>query len=333
MKRERIELYTKNQYKYPLGDFLPNLECYLQDDDKALHSALLICPGGGYSALAPHEAYWPAIEYFKAGYNVYVLSYSINLLGLNEPLKMQPILDVSRAVCEIRKRAKNDKTNDTQIALMGFSAGGHLVGSYAVHYDFQGVKAENDKEVDNRPNAIILAYPVISAMENTHAPSIVSLLGNCPTNDELEFMSIEKHIKTTTPPMFLWHTKEDETVPYINSVNAEKSCKEKGVYAELHLYNKGNHGLGVANESSLKGEIGDAEYMYKAVFENIKLLSKSKIKGVPKHFKLARFISFNRLVKSCKKGRLKNKTVQIFDKEISGWIKLSQEFLQKVWSM
>jgi len=161
--------------------------------------------------------------------------------------------DLSRAIRYIRKRADEFSMDSKKLIVCGFSAGAHLCGSVCVHYkDIHDPNAEL-QEVSNRPDAAILSYPVITTGIHAHTDSFRALLGEnvMAMNDvssELEYMSLEKHVDTDTPPCFLWHTLEDETVPVENSELFVSACKEKGVRFALHIFSRGTHGLSTADE-------------------------------------------------------------------------------------
>ncbi len=167
---------------------------------------------------------------------------------LLDPIKTQPLKDLSRAVCQVRKLCEKHHVNENQIAVVGFSAGGHLTASLGVHYDKEEIKAECDRGVSNRPDAIVLAYPVITAREHAHVSSIKALYGEQPSESELQFASIEENVKSDTPPTFLWHTMNDFVVPVENSLLYANACKKNNVPLEMHVYSKGRHGLSMATK-------------------------------------------------------------------------------------
>ncbi len=172
MRNERIELWTKEEYQYPAAyGFLPVMFSCIHEDTKK-HSAILIVPGGSYREVSPSEAHLPAMEFYQSGYNVFVLAYTINLLD-EAPLKLQPLNDISRAVRMIRFHAEELHSRADQIAICGFSAGGHLCASLCVHGKDVTDPDENYQSVSNRPDAVILAYPVISSGKYGHRDSLL----------------------------------------------------------------------------------------------------------------------------------------------------------------
>ena len=176
MTGEKILLWQDGEYHYPAAyGFVPFLTSYIHED-KDVHPGMIVVPGGAYRNASPSEGHLPAEEFYRAGYNVFVLAYTVNLL--DEPLKLQPLNDISRAVRMIRKNADTYSVDPEQIALCGFSAGGHLCASLCVHF---GDIADQDPEyqaVSNRPDAAILSYPVITSGEYAHRDSMTALLGS-----------------------------------------------------------------------------------------------------------------------------------------------------------
>lgn len=252
MIKKKIIIWESEEYNYLMSfGFIPNITAYLHED-KQERPAMLVVPGGGYTMVTPTEGEVVAKKFYGWGYQVFVLTYTTNLL-LTVPLKRQPMEDLSRAIRYIRKRADEFSMDSKKLIVCGFSAGAHLCGSVCVHYkDIHDPNAEL-QEVSNRPDAAILSYPVITTGIHAHTDSFRALLGEnvMAMNDvssELEYMSLEKHVDTDTPPCFLWHTLEDETVPVENSELFVSACKEKGVRFALHIFSRGTHGLSTADE-------------------------------------------------------------------------------------
>ncbi len=167
-----------------------------------------------------------AKEFYEKGYNAFICIYTTDLLRL-AALKMQPIRDLSRAIRYIRVHSDEFNIHTNQLVVCGFSAGGHLCGSVCVHYADINDENPNYAHVSNRPDASILSYPVITSGKYAHRDSFLTLLGNEATEDELEYMSLEKQVTEQTPPCFLWHTATDELVPVENSYLYAKECKKK----------------------------------------------------------------------------------------------------------
>ena len=205
MINERIEIWKKEEYHYPAAHgFIPVMFSYIHEDEKK-HPAMIIAPGGAYREVSPSEAHLPAMEFYGAGYNVFVLEYTINQLD-EAPLKMQPLHDISRAIRMIRSRAEEFHIRPDRIAVCGFSAGAHLCGSLCVHNKDVEDPEEAYQNISNRPDAAILSYPVITSGKYAHRDSFVALFGKEPSEQELDYMSLENHVTKDTPPCFLWQT-------------------------------------------------------------------------------------------------------------------------------
>ncbi len=272
MKSNIYKVWSEGEYDYPMAfGFVPNFVSYIHEEDDVVRPALVIVPGGGYTCVSPTEGEIVALEFYHKGYNVFVHTYTTNML-MEAALKFQPLKDISRALRMLRKDAASFHINPNQIAICGFSAGGHLCGSLAVHYE--DIKEDNVvyQEYSNRPDAAILSYPVITSGEKAHRGSFQALLGADATEEELEYMSLEKQVKATTPPIFVWHTATDETVPVENSYLMANACHNMGVPYEHHVFAEGDHGLSLANEDWAKGRF---EGLY-TMEQTMNLINKAK---------------------------------------------------------
>ena len=193
MINERIEIWKKEEYHYPAAHgFIPVMFSYIHEDEKK-HPAMIIAPGGAYREVSPSEAHLPAMEFYGAGYNVFVLEYTINQLD-EAPLKMQPLHDISRAIRMIRSRAEEFHIRPDRIAVCGFSAGAHLCGSLCVHNKDVEDPEEAYQNISNRPDVAILSYPVITSGKYAHRDSFVALFGKEPSEQELDYMSLENPV-------------------------------------------------------------------------------------------------------------------------------------------
>ena len=251
----REQIWKDGEYDYAAAyGFTPNIFAYLHNDDDK-RDCMLIVPGGGYCMCVPHEGELPAMEFFERGMNVFVLSYTTDIT-MSVPPRYQPLNDISRAVRLIRSRAGEYNTEGKKLVICGFSAGGHVCGSLAVHYnDIKDCDPELDK-ISNRPDGVILAYPVITTGEYTHADSVKALLGNDPAKDELEYFSVEKHVSSDTPPCFIWQTEEDGLVPVENSYLLAMALRKNKVKFAHYVFPAGHHGLSIANDEYFKGWSG-----------------------------------------------------------------------------
>jgi len=260
MKTFRVDLWKPEEYTYEAAyGFMPNIRAYLHEEDDTPRKCMLMVPGGGYCMLAPHEGELPAMEYYKMGMNVFVLTYT-NDITMCVPLKKQPMNDISRAVRIIRKGAAEYRIDPCKLLICGFSAGGHVCGSLCVHFgDIIDPDPELNK-ISNRPDGAILAYPVITSGKYTHIYSMQALLGYDPSPEELEYFSLEKQVTKDTPPCFLWQTAEDNAVPVENTYLFAQALRSAGVPFAHYVFPIGMHGLSVASLEQFSGWHG-GEYV------------------------------------------------------------------------
>ena len=235
MRTFRQDLWKADEYTYKAAyGFMPNIHAFLHEEDNENRKCMLVVPGGGYCMLTPHEGELPAMQYYKMGLNVFVLTYT-NDITMCVPLKRQPMEDLSRAIRLIRKNAADYHILPDKLFICGFSAGGHVCACVSTHF---ADIADPDKDlagISNRPDGTILCYPVITTGEYTHIYSIQALLGKNPSKEELDYFSLEKQVTADTPPCFLWQTLEDSLVPVENTYLFAKALKEKGIPAILLL--------------------------------------------------------------------------------------------------
>ncbi|MCI8406285.1 MAG: alpha/beta hydrolase [Oscillospiraceae bacterium] len=232
-----------------------SLTGYLRDQtpeipNRMKRPAILFCPGGGYQFYSQRESDPPALEFLAHGYHAFILDYSIRPPESGLPaLEMKPLLQASAAVMEIRAHAEEWGVIPDQIAISGFSAGGHLAASLAVHWNSGRLTALQDTGSGlNRPNAAVLCYPVITAGEKAHRGSLIALGDGKPDWDA--YFSLENHVSKETPPCFLWHTMDDSCVPVENSLLMASALHEAGVPTELHCYQNGAHGLALCRQET-----------------------------------------------------------------------------------
>jgi len=224
---------------------IPTLTVYLPDSGLATGAAMVICPGGGYGGLAPHEGRDYARFLNEHGITGFVLKYRLGSAGYRHPIMLQ---DAARAVRTVRARAAEWNINPQLIGIMGSSAGGHLASTLLTHFD-NGKAADSDpiEQQSSRPNLGVLCYPVITMGEFTHQGSKANLLGHNPSPELVRELSNELQVTKDTPPTFLWHTWEDTTVPVENSLQFAAALRKAGVPFDLHIYQKGPHGLGLGS--------------------------------------------------------------------------------------
>lgn len=233
---------------------VPTLTIQLADKDKANGTAVVICPGGGYSGRAiDHEGAQIATWLNEHGVHAFILKYrTVGESKIPAPLQPGPMLDVQRAIRTVRANAKGYGVDSSRIGVWGFSAGGHLASTAATH--FNDGKADANDPIDKvscRPDFAILAYPVITMGDKTHGGSRNNLIGKQPDKKLIEFYSNEKQVTAKTPPTFLFHTVEDKAVSIENSRMFKAACEKAGVPVELVEYEKGQHGVGLGLNSKL----------------------------------------------------------------------------------
>lgn len=228
-------------------DILPcTLEKYLV---KGAKKSILVLPGGGYAHVSPREGKPVAEAFNAAGYNAFVLTYSVK--GQKDvddsDIKFPAqLLQTAAAINYIRENSKNWKISK-KVAVCGFSAGGHLAASISTLYNRPYVLhtlALTARQV--RPDAAILCYPVISSTIKSHSASIKNLIGD--DQSLIREVSLEKQVKKTTPPTFVWHTADDGVVNVANALNYAVALSKKEVPFELHVFTHGQHGLSLCSE-------------------------------------------------------------------------------------
>jgi acetyl esterase/lipase len=223
----------------------PSLSIYLPERGPATGIGVVVCPGGGYAMLAmDHEGKQIAEWLNSIGIAAFVLKYRLGP-RYHHPAQM---LDAQRAVRMVRANAQKFRINPHDIGIWGFSAGGHLASTVATHFDQGNPQAADPIDrVSCRPDFAILAYPVISfTTEYTHRGSLEHLLGKNPDPKLAELLSNEKQVTPETPPTFLFHTDADDGVPPENSVLFYLALRKAGVPAEMHIFQHGAHGVGLA---------------------------------------------------------------------------------------
>lgn len=251
MIHETIRIWPKGEYRGAKG-FEPTLDTYVLDGAKT-RPALLICPGGAYAYTSLRESEPIALQFNAAGFHAFVLHYSV--APARYPL---PFLDVARAMCLLREDAAQWRLRPDAVALCGFSAGGHLAASLAFMGDSSrllGVKGIEPERA--RPDALVLAYPVISSGEFAHRGSFDNLLGPDPSAELLEETSLERRVTEAAPPSFIWHTFDDDAVPVENSLLLASALRAKGSPFELHVFPSGPHGLSLATAETKENARGD----------------------------------------------------------------------------
>lgn len=226
----------------------PKLLISLPEKKASTGSAIVVCPGGGYGHLAMgHEGYEIAAWLNSLGVAAFICDYRHRGKGYGHPA---PLNDAQRAIRIVRSRAKEFGVDPAKIGVLGFSAGGHLASTTITHFD-SGNERSNDpiERVGCRPDFAVLCYPVIAFDEPyTHKGSQRNLLGEKAKPELIKSLSNEKQVTSDTPPTFLWHTTEDRAVPPENSIHFYLALRRARVPAELHIFEHGRHGLGLARK-------------------------------------------------------------------------------------
>ena len=223
----------------------PSLTYYVVDAARSSGTAIVVCPGGGYRGLAmDHEGKQIAEWLNKQGISAFVLKYRLG------PRYHHPAMinDAHRAIRMVRSEVAKMHIAPDRIGIWGFSAGGHLAATASTHFvDGNPSAADPIERVSTRPDFAILAYPVISfTTPYAHKGSRTNLLGENPDPKLVENLSNELQVTPLTPPTFLFHTNEDTGVPPENSVLYYLALRKAGVPAEMHIYEPGRHGVGLA---------------------------------------------------------------------------------------
>ena len=227
----------------------PSLTLYRPSPARASGAAVVVCPGGGYGMLADHEGR-PIAEWLNSlGITAVVLRYRLG------PTHHHPAMleDAARAIRTTRAQAREWGIDPGRVAIIGFSAGGHLASTAGTHFDPGNPTAADPVDrASSRPDRMMLIYPVISMTpEITHAGSRRNLLGADPTPDLVQSLSSELQVKADTPPTFLLHTSADTVVGAENSLLFALALRKAKVPVELHVFEKGRHGLGLGRDSDL----------------------------------------------------------------------------------
>ena len=249
MKYEKLDL----QNEFPMLLQSAELSLYIIDNSSEIdmdrrRPMIVICPGGGYEMTSDREAEPVAFKFIAAGYNVAIIRYSV------APVRYpNQLLQVSAAIAIVRRRAEEWNTDSEKIVVCGFSAGGHLAASVGVLWKEEFIRDTLKlKHGENKPNAMLLAYPVISSGEYAHRGSFDNLLGPDESQELSYYLSLENRVSSDTPPTFLWHTADDDCVPCENSLMFAAALKRNNVSLELHIYRSGCHGLSLCSRETAK---------------------------------------------------------------------------------
>ena len=216
--------------------------------------AILIIPGGGYAMTSDREAEPIALQFLAAGYAAFVLRYSVA-----PSVYPTALLEAAEAMRLIRSHAGDWHVDATRVAALGFSAGGHLAANLATSAGDAALREHGVDPDTVRPDALLLAYPVVTSGALAHRGSFDNLLGERKDDAAmLDALSIERHIDAKTPPVFVWHTMTDTSVPVENTLMLVQACRDAGVSVEAHLFPEGPHGLALATaQTARQGQARD----------------------------------------------------------------------------
>ena len=239
----------------------PRLDVYLPYNmsemrrERMRRPCMVVLPGGGYGMCSQREGEAVGVHFLPEGYNVFVLWYSV-APDFRFPTQ---ITEVAAVMELIYRNAESWNCDTSKIAIMGFSAGGHLAAHYSTAWDCEEVRAVFPES--KRVNASVLCYPVISAdPRDSHWGSILNLLGHEPSAEEIQRFSCERLVTKNTPPAFLWHTSTDGAVPVKNSLIYAAALAENGVPVEAHIYPYGQHGLSTSDKQTLDDPNRNTDY-------------------------------------------------------------------------
>jgi len=223
---------------------IPTITPFLASKEKATGAAIIVFPGGGYSHLSDIKEGSAVAEWLNSlGISAFVLKYRLGM-RYHAPVQEQ---DAARAIQTVRARAKEWNLDPNRIGILGFSAGGHLAATLGTRFELGKIDAKDEVErMSSRPDLMVLLYPVITMGTFTHAGSKRYLLGDEPSSDLIKKYSNENWVTKDTPPTFLAHAVADPGVPVENSLLFAEALRKAGVSFEIHLYEKGPHGFGLA---------------------------------------------------------------------------------------
>jgi acetyl esterase/lipase len=212
---------------------------------------MLVIPGGGYSTVCSDREGEPiALAFLAKGYNTFVLNYRVG--DSEKDVYPAQLLDACRAVLTIKENAERFNINPDRIFAAGFSAGGHLAGSLALLSTDKTVLGTLGVTADRlKIKGVVLCYPVVTALADTHRGSFERLFGIPFDKIPLEIkkkLSLEENVSESSPPAFIWHTAEDKAVPITGSLSLAEKYAQHGVPVSLHIYPYGCHGIALGDK-------------------------------------------------------------------------------------
>ena len=229
------------------------LRLYLWENLKTVSPSLkrpllVICPGGGYNHVSEREAEPVALKFMSMGFHTCVLEYNVA-----PAVFPQALLELGQSIKEIREHANEWDVDKNKIIICGFSAGGHLAGSLGMFWNEDWLSKQLKTTAKMiQPNGLILSYPVVTSGEFAHQGSFEMLTGGTLAPELMDKLSLEKQVTKNTPPVFLWHTYEDQTVPVENSLLLAMALKRCHIPLEMHLFPYGPHGISLGNQETAR---------------------------------------------------------------------------------
>ena len=240
------ELFLKD-IDQRFADSKARLRIFVSEKNESVtqRPGMLVCPGGGYFYCSPREGEPIEYRFLSEGFNCFILDYSIQVKYPD------PHLDLARAFSYIREHEKEFDLIENSLSIIGFSAGGHLIGSYGYLYPELAKKLDINESL-LRPFSIVMCYPVTTTQIGTVSETREIITGN----DEVlkKKLDIPCNITSNYPPTFVMTTKDDQCVPYIHSEMLVKELKKHNVKYEYHLYDSGQHGCSMVNRSCYQNQ-------------------------------------------------------------------------------
>lgn len=228
---------------------IPTITPFIPARGTANGSAILIFPGGSYSALSMDKEGYSVTKAFNSfGVTAFVVKYRLPADDIMIDKTIGPLQDAQQAILIVRKNAAKWGIAPDRVGVIGFSAGGHLASTLGTH--FEKLLIEDKDNISVRPDFMVLLYPVISFGPMAHVGSRDNLIGKKPFKELIDLYSNEKQITTNTPPTFLVHAGDDGAVPVQNTLMFYDALLNAKVKAEMHIFQAGGHGFGLNNSKS-----------------------------------------------------------------------------------
>lgn len=238
--------------------------------------AMLVCPGGAYLTLATKEAEPVAARWLGLGYQAFVVRYKHYVVERQEVTGGDPVIDPDSCIPEqlvdlmcamriVHEHAAEWDIDEERIYCMGFSAGGHLVGSLAERWDDPALLARAGATAGQaKPAGVVMGYPMVNAGPSLSSPGKVplqmmptlelirrALFGtDAPTQEQIDAIDLVQHVRPDMPRVFVWHSTEDVVVNPADTLAFVRELQLAHVPCELHFFQKGPHGTSLCDETS-----------------------------------------------------------------------------------